>query len=54
MHVSATSHTPAEERHTVPAATNRSVGHVAESPVHVSATSHTPPDARHTVPAVTS
>jgi hypothetical protein len=54
VHVSATSQTPAEERHTVPAATNRSVGHVGESPVHVSVVSHTPADARQTVPAVAS
>ena len=51
VHSSATSQTPAEERHTVPLAMKRSGGQVAEMPVHVSATSQTPTEGRHTVPA---
>jgi hypothetical protein len=51
---SATSHTPADDRHTVPPAMNRSVGQLAESPVHVSATSQAPLAARHTVPEAAS
>ena len=54
VQVSATSQTPADERHTVPPAMKRSVGQVAESPVHVSATSHAPAAARHTVPEAAS
>ena len=50
VHSSATSQTPAEDRHTVPPAMNRSVGQLAESPVHVSATSQVPLAARQTVP----
>jgi hypothetical protein len=51
VHVSATSHGPAEARHTVVAGANPSAGHVALLPVHVSATSHGPAEARHTVAA---
>jgi hypothetical protein len=51
VHVSATSHGPAEARHTVVAGTKASAGHAALLPVHVSATSQTPAEARHTVVA---
>jgi hypothetical protein len=51
--VSATSHTPAEARHTVPVGTTASAGHAAALPVQVSAMSHAPVAARHTVPAAT-
>ena len=49
---SATSHTPAEARHTVALDAKPSLGHAVLEPVHVSATSHTPAEARHTVPAL--
>jgi hypothetical protein len=54
VQVSATSHAPAEARHTVPPLTKRSGGQAAERPVQVSATSHTPAETRHTVPATAS
>jgi hypothetical protein len=44
---SATSHTPAEARHTVLEGCLASAGQAALVPVHISATSHTPADARH-------
>jgi len=50
---SATSHTPAEARHTVPVGTTTSTGHAAALPVQTSARSHAPVAARHTVPAAT-
>jgi hypothetical protein len=50
LHDSATSHTPADGRHT-PLVANPSAGHAAEVPVQVSATSHTPAAGRHTVVA---
>src|SRR4051812_41029422 len=39
---SATSHTPVEDRQTVPLAANPSVGHVPDEPVQLSATSQRP------------
>ena len=53
MQLSATSHTPAEARHAVPAAANVSTGHADPVPVQLSATSHAPTEARHTAPAAT-
>ena len=47
--VSATSQTPAEERHTVDEGLNASVGQGADEPVQFSALSHTPAALRHTV-----
>src|SRR5439155_930995 len=46
---SATSHGPAEARHTVLEDWKASAGHAALDPVQVSATSHAPADARQTV-----
>jgi hypothetical protein len=54
VQLSATSHTPADARHTVPAATNASAGHDTEVPVQLSATSQAPTEVRHTAPAATS
>ena len=51
VQVSATSHWPAEARHTVLEDANPSAGHVALVPVQFSATSQSPAAARHTVPA---
>jgi len=48
---SATSHTPAEARHTVLEAANASTGHAADVPVQLSATSQIPAADRHTAPA---
>lgn len=50
LHASATSHSPAAARHTVPEATTPSAGHVTLLPGHASATSHRSEDARHVVP----
>src|SRR5207244_1027049 len=50
---SATSHTPAEARHSVVAGLKSSTGQVALAPVQFSATSHTPAEARQTVLADT-
>ena len=50
VQASATSHTPIEPRHTVPAAVNPFAGHAALEPVQLSATSHKSATARHTVP----
>jgi len=52
VQVSATSHWPAEDRHTVLEDANPSAGHVALVPVQLSATSQSPAAARHTVPAL--
>src|SRR5262249_13219649 len=49
VQVSATSHTPAEARHTVVEGWKPSAGQAADVPVHVSATSQGPADARQTV-----
>ena len=51
--VSATSHSPAAARHSVPAGTKASAGQAAFVPEQVSATSHSPAAARHSVPAGT-
>src|SRR6185503_19398778 len=47
---SATSHSPAEERHTVVLAANPLAGQVALAPLQVSATSHTPAAERKVLP----
>src|SRR5207247_8656921 len=52
VHVSATSHWPAEDRHTVLEDANPSAGHVALVPVQLSATSQSPAAARHPAPAL--
>ena len=52
VHASATSHTSAAARQTVPAGAYRvSVGHGALPPVQYSGRSHAPVEARHTTPA---
>ena len=48
MQLSAGSHTPADERQTVPLAANPFGGHVAEEPEQLSATSHAPVAERQT------
>ena len=49
VHASATSQTPTEARHTVPAAVKVLPGHAALDPPQVSCGSQTPAEARHTV-----
>jgi hypothetical protein len=49
-HDSATSQTPAADRHVVPAVATPSAGHAALEPVQVSATSQRPLAERQTVP----
>ena len=46
---SATSHTPAAARHSVPELATPSTGQAVLDPVQVSATSHTPAEPRQTV-----
>jgi hypothetical protein len=52
VQLSATSHTPAAERHTVVDGANVSAGHAMLTPSHASATSHTSVALRQTVPEV--
>ena len=49
-HVSSTSHSPIETRHTVPLGSRESAGQVVATPSHSSCGSHSPVDARHTKP----
>jgi hypothetical protein len=51
VHVSDTSQTPTEVRHSVAADSNTSLGQMASRPVHVSTTSHRPANPRHSVAA---
>src|SRR5947199_300108 len=48
VHVSATSHSPADARHTVVPGRKPSAGHASEMPSHASATSHGPAAGRQT------